>query len=46
VVFFVLSVPVAFASTTLAVILWFGAIPFNAVLARWKPDQADRFFAQ
>ncbi len=44
VVFFMLSVPIAFASTTVAVILWFGAIPFNVVLNRWKPAAADKYF--
>lgn len=41
VIFFLLSVPVAFVSTTLAVCLWLGAIPFQLVVARWKPDDAD-----
>jgi uncharacterized membrane protein len=45
VAFFLLSVPVAFASTTLAVILWFGAIPFNVMLNRWRPADADRYFS-
>ncbi len=43
VLFFLLSVPVAFASTTVAVILWFGAIPFNALLNRRKPPDAERY---
>ena len=41
VAFFLLSIPLAFVSTTLAVIVWFGAVPFQFVLARWKPDDAD-----
>jgi uncharacterized membrane protein len=43
VLFFLLSVPIAFASTTVAVILWFGAIPFNAVLNRRMPQDAERY---
>jgi uncharacterized membrane protein len=45
VVFFFVSVPVAFASTVLAVIVWFAGIPFQAIANRWKPPDADRFFA-
>jgi TMEM175 potassium channel family protein len=43
VMFFVLSMPVAFVSTTLAVIIWFGTIPFNAVLTRRKPPDSKRY---
>ncbi len=43
VVFFVLSMPVAFVNTTLAVIIWFGAIPFNAALSRRKPPESERY---
>ena len=45
VVFFLISVPVAFVSTTLAVVLWFGGIPFAAVSNRWKPEDAERYLA-
>ena len=45
VVFFLLSVPVAFVSTTLAVVVWFGGIPFQIVTNRWKPPEADRYLA-
>jgi uncharacterized membrane protein len=45
VVFFLISVPVAFVSTTLAVVLWFGGIPFQIVSNRWKPEDADRYLA-
>jgi uncharacterized membrane protein len=45
VVFFLISVPIAFVSTTLAVVLWFGGIPFQVVSSRWKPDDADRYLA-
>jgi hypothetical protein len=33
--FFLLSVPVAFASTTVAVLLWFAGIPFQIFSVRW-----------
>jgi uncharacterized membrane protein len=45
VVFFVLSVPIAFASTTFAVVIWFGGIPFQVISNRWKPPGADRYLA-
>ena len=45
VIFFLISVPVAFVSTTLAVVLWFGGIPFAAISNRWKPEDADRYLA-
>jgi TMEM175 potassium channel family protein len=41
VIFFVLSIPVAFLSTTLAVICWFLGIPLAAIAERWKPEGAD-----
>jgi uncharacterized membrane protein len=41
VVFFILSIPVAFASTTLAVCTWFLGIPLAAIAERWKPERAD-----
>ena len=41
VVFFLLSIPVAFVSTTLAVCFWFLGIPLAAVAERWKPKGAD-----
>ena len=44
VVFFALSIPIAFLSTTLAVTLWFLAIPFGALAYRRKPARADEFF--
>ena len=44
VAFFLASVPVAFASTTLAVGIWFLGIPFGILADRWKPADADRFF--
>jgi uncharacterized membrane protein len=42
VVFFLLSIPVAFISTALAVVLWFG-IPFGMIANRWKPRGADEY---
>jgi uncharacterized membrane protein len=41
VLFFMLSIPVAFLSTTLAVCFWFLGIPLAAVAERWKPEGAD-----
>ena len=43
VVFFCASVPLAFISTELAVVLWFGSVPFQIVANRWKPARADEF---
>lgn len=34
--FFVLSIPIAFISTTLAACTWFVGIPFAAIAQRWK----------
>jgi hypothetical protein len=31
-------------STTVAVVLWFGTLPFGLLVARYKPDGADEFF--
>lgn len=39
--FFLLSIPVAFVSTTLAVCVWFLGIPLAAIANRWKPEGAD-----
>jgi uncharacterized membrane protein len=41
VVFFILSIPVAFVSTPLAVCIWFLGIPLAVVTDRWKPEGAD-----
>ncbi len=43
VIFFLLSIPLAYVSTTLAVLLWFGGIPFGIIARRWKPANADDF---
>jgi uncharacterized membrane protein len=45
VVFFLLSVPVAFFDTALAVVVWFGGIPFQIFSQRWKPENADSYLA-
>ena len=45
VLFFIGSIPIAFASTTVAVLFWFGGIPLQLlVLNRWKPPNADDYF--
>ncbi len=41
--FFVLSVPIAFANTTIAVVTWFLAVPWQTVTTRWKPAGADEY---
>jgi uncharacterized membrane protein len=41
VLFFALSIPVAFVSTTLAVCTWFLGIPLAAIADRWKPEGTD-----
>jgi uncharacterized membrane protein len=41
VLFFLLSIPVAFFSSTLAVCCWFLGIPLAAIADRWKPEGAD-----
>ena len=41
VAFFLLSIPVAFLSTTLAACCWFLGIPLAAIAQRWKPKGAD-----
>lgn len=41
VLFFLLSIPVAFVSSTLAVCCWFLGIPLAAIADRWKPEGAD-----
>jgi TMEM175 potassium channel family protein len=41
VLFFMLSIPVAFLSTTVAVCFWFLGIPLAAIAERWKPEGAD-----
>lgn len=43
VLFFTLSVPVAFASTTAAVVIWFLGIPLGAMADRWKPEGAEEY---
>jgi uncharacterized membrane protein len=45
VVFFILSIPLAFVSTTLAVSFWFLGIPLAIVAERWKPEGADELLS-
>jgi uncharacterized membrane protein len=42
VIFFALSIPFAFISTTLAVIIWFGVIPCGFYIQRRAPEGADQ----
>jgi uncharacterized membrane protein len=44
VVFFVLSVPIAFLSTVAAVIFWFLAAPVQLLLNRFRPAEAAGWF--
>ena len=41
VVFFLISIPIAFVSTPLAACTWFLGIPLAAIAERWKPEGAD-----
>jgi TMEM175 potassium channel family protein len=41
VLFFLISIPVAFVSTALAVCTWFLGIPLAAIADRWKPEGTD-----
>ena len=41
VAFFLVSIPVAFLSTTVAVCMWFLGFPFSLIAQRWKPEGAD-----
>jgi uncharacterized membrane protein len=45
VVFFLISVPVAFVSTGLAVAVWFAGVPLQVLTNRWKPKDADRYLS-
>jgi uncharacterized membrane protein len=45
VLFFLISVPVAFASTGLAVACWFLGLPFALITQRWAPADAQRYFS-
>jgi uncharacterized membrane protein len=46
VLFFLISVPVAFVSTTLAVACWLLVIPFAIFAQRWEPAGANRYFGR
>jgi uncharacterized membrane protein len=39
--FFAISIPVAFANTSIAVLIWFLTIPFGRMLDRRAPDDAE-----
>jgi uncharacterized membrane protein len=43
--FFVLSIPFAFVSTSLAVAIWFLVVPFGLTLNRHAPEGADELFS-
>jgi len=43
VIFFLLSIPLAFLSTTLAVLSWFLAVPYQIYEGRRKPPDADEY---
>lgn len=43
VVYFLLSIPVAFLSTTAAVAVWFLGVPFSVIANRRKPPGADEY---
>ncbi|MGZ5311939.1 MAG: TMEM175 family protein [Solirubrobacterales bacterium] len=40
---FLLSIPVAFVDTSLAVAVWFAAVPFQIAADRFKPETADEY---
>jgi uncharacterized membrane protein len=42
-VFFMLSIPLAFVSTTIAACAWFLMIPWERFAQRWKPAHADEY---
>jgi uncharacterized membrane protein len=44
VVFFLLSIPLAFVDTTVAVVFWLVAVPFAIFSRRWEPEDAQRYF--
>ena len=44
VAFFVISIPFAFISTTLAVVIWFAAVPVGIALQRRDPEGAGALF--
>ena len=42
--FFMLSIPIAFLSTTAAAAFWFLAIPLGIVLHHFEPDEAAEYY--
>jgi hypothetical protein len=45
VAFFVASIPIAFASTAVALATWFLVVPFGVLSNRWKPEGADELLS-
>jgi TMEM175 potassium channel family protein len=45
VAYFLLSVPIAFIATWLAVATWFIAVPAQVLFNRWKPTDADDYLS-
>jgi uncharacterized membrane protein len=45
VLFFLISVPIAFTSTGLAVACWFLGVPFAIITQRWAPARAGEYFS-
>jgi uncharacterized membrane protein len=44
IVFFVISVPLAFVNTYVAIAVWFGEVPFEYLLAHNRPAESDAYF--
>jgi hypothetical protein len=42
---FLLSVPVAFVSSGLAVLCWVAVIPISILANRWAPPEAEEYFS-
>jgi uncharacterized membrane protein len=45
VLFFIASIPIAFASTSLAIVTWFLVVPFGVLSNRWKPEGTDELLS-
>ncbi len=45
VLFFLLSIPIAFFQTWIAIVMWFGAGPAEGLINRWKPPNFDQFWS-
>jgi uncharacterized membrane protein len=44
VILFLVSIPIAFFHTWIAVASWYLFVPFMKIVQRWRPDRADEFF--